>query len=612
MKAMGTQTPTYYISQPMLYKNNKNWYGFKKVGTKVVSKKSLRTASKQEALVWLNSMKAYQHALESPGTANGGLNVIGWLDPDSPVLSLEDPATGEILKQLNKPIIIVHTNEKFALVAAGPKELKFTLPSDTALPVIGCIPTILPRTLGDSSFCKDHGTRFAYYAGAMANAIASVEMVEAIANAGFLGFFGAAGLSIKEVEKAVVELNKRCQGKPFGMNLIHSPSEPALEGAGIDLYLKHGIHLIEAAAFMRLTLPLVRFRVTGIHRNENDEIITPNRIIAKISREEVAAMFMAPPPEDMLDELLAGGEITQEQAEMCLEIPMAQDITAEADSGGHTDNRPSFTLLPTIHTLRDEMQAQYGYTQQLRVGLGGGISTPASAAAAFAMGAAYIVTGTVNQACIESGTSDAVREMLATARQADIAMAPSADMFELGVHVQVLKRGTMFSMRAGKLYELYRKYNAIEEIPPADRQKIEKSIFQATLEESWEQTRKFWEKRNPEEIERARSDPKHKMSLIFRSYLGQASIWANQGLAARNLDYQIWCGPAIGAFNEWTAGSPLEKAPDRQVVAVAMNIMYGAALQLRCNNLRIQGLTVPPEISGLKPIDLQHIEEYIN
>ena len=34
-------------------------------------------------------------------------------------------------------------------------------------------------------------------------------------------------------------------------------------------------------------------------------------------------------------------------------------------------------------------------------------------AAAFAMGAAYVLVGSVHQACVESGTSDIVRAMLA-------------------------------------------------------------------------------------------------------------------------------------------------------------------------------------------------------
>src|SRR6185369_7997584 len=111
------------------------------------------------------------------------------------------------------------------------------------------------------------------------------------------------------------------------------------------------------------------------------------------------------------------------------------------------------------------VQAQHGYSQPLRVGAAGGISTPASAAAAFAMGAAYLVTGSVNQACVESGSSDAVRQMLAEAEQADCTMAPAADMFEMGVKVQVLKRGTMFAMRAARLYEIYRARPSLDEIP---------------------------------------------------------------------------------------------------------------------------------------------------
>jgi hypothetical protein len=35
-----------------------------------------------------------------------------------------------------------------------------------------------------------------------------------------------------------------------------------------------------------------------------------------------------------------------------------------------------------------------------------------------------------------------------------VAMAPSSDMFELGVKVRVLRRGTAFAARAGRLYEI--------------------------------------------------------------------------------------------------------------------------------------------------------------
>lgn len=59
------------------------------------------------------------------------------------------------------------------------------------------------------------------------------------------------------------------------------------------------------------------------------------------------------------------------------------------------------------------------------------------------------------------------------------------------------------------------------------------------------------------------------MALVFRWYLGLSSRWANAGEPGRQLDYQVWCGPAMGAFNEWVKGTPLEATANRTVVGVA-------------------------------------------
>ena len=54
-----------------------------------------------------------------------------------------------------------------------------------------------------------------------------------------------------------------------------------------------------------------------------------------------------------------------------MKVPMADDITIEADSGGHTDNRPMVALLPTIIRLRDQIQAEYNYKKKIRIGAAG-------------------------------------------------------------------------------------------------------------------------------------------------------------------------------------------------------------------------------------------------
>jgi PfaD family protein len=180
-------------------------------------------------------------------------------------------------------------------------------------------------------------------------------------------------------------------------------------------------------------------------------------------------------------------------------------------------------------------------------------------------------------------------------------MAPAADMFEMGVKVQVLKRGTMFPMRAAKLYELYRAYPSLEALPAAERAGLEKNLFRAPLEEIWRQTRDYFLGRDPEQVPRAEREPKHRMALVFRWYLGQSSRWANAGEPTRRLDYQVWCGPAMGAFNEWVKGSFLEQPRNRGVVNVALNFLYGAALLQRLHWLRCQGVSVPPEWWRLTP-----------
>ncbi len=473
-------------------------------------------------------------------------------------------------------------------------------------------PLLKPEQLGDESFRRDHRLRYAYAAGAMANGIASTRLVAEMARAELLSFFGAAGLSLERIESAIDELAREVPGAPYGFNLIHSPNEPELEAGVCDLYLRRGIRLVEASAYLRLTLPVVRYRVNGIRRDTEGRIIAPNRIVAKVSRVEVATQFFSPPPAELLAELVRSGEITAEQAKWAERIPMAQDLTAEADSGGHTDNRPLVTLLPTLLALRDRLQAQYGFEQRLRVGAAGGLSTPAGLAAAFAMGAAYVLTGTVNQACVESGSSDAVRRMLAQAEQADIAMAPAADMFEMGVRVQVLKRGTMFAMRAAKLYDLYRTNAGLESLPEGDKAFIEKQLLRATLDEAWRSTREFFLRRDPAQVERAERDPKHRMALVFRSYLGLSSRWANAGEASRAMDYQVWCGPAMGAFNEWTRGTFLEKPENRRVVLIAHNLLVGAAMQLRQQYLRAQGVSMPGGGSSAPPLDANALREWMN
>jgi len=481
-----------------------------------------------------------------------------------------------------------------ALVAAG---------SPDAWPVHGVLPPLFPEWLGDRSFTEAHGTRFPYVTGAMANGIATTGLVIAMAHAGCLGFFGAGGLSFARVEAAIDELVAELghDGLPWGANLIHSPNEPALEAAVADLYIRRNVRKVSAAAYMSLTPAIVRYAYSGVTVNANGVVSRKNMVFAKVSRPEVARHFMNPAPARMLEALVNDAKLTADEAQLAATLPVAEDFTIESDSGGHTDNRPLGPLFSAIQAVRDDVAATHNYARPIRLGAAGGIGTPQAVASAFALGASYVLTGTVNEASVESGLAPDAKVMLAAADIADVAMAPAADMFELGVELQVLKRGTMFAPRAKQLYEVYRSYPSLDSIPPDIARDLEAKVLDMTIEECWTTTRAFWMDRDPDQVAKAEADPRHKMALTFRSYLGLSSRWAIDGTQERRLDYQIWCGPAMGAFNAWTAGSFLEDPEARTAPQIARNLLEGAAVITRAHQLRTSGVAVPPHAFNYRP-----------
>ena len=466
---------------------------------------------------------------------------------------------------------------------------------------------LYPEWLGDRAFTHAHGLRFAYLGGSMARGIASAELAVALAEIGAMGMFGAAGMAPHQIDAAIDVMRSALdvRGLPWGCNLIHSPNEPDLEDAIVDLYLRREVRRVEASAYIRLTTAVVRYACSGLHLDAQGKVQRRNHVFAKVSREEVARQFLSPAPAIMLQQLVAAHHLTSEEAQLAAQLPLAEQIIVEADSGGHTDNRPLPALFPVIARLRDDIAAQYGYTRPIFIGAAGGLGTPEALASAFALGAAFVVIGSVHQACIESGMSEDGRMLLAQAGPADVAMTASADMFEMGVKVQVLTRGTMMAARGNQLFDLYRRYASIDEIPANVRLNLETTIFRASLQHIWQETETFFAGDDPGQLERAAREPKHKLALLLRWYIGHSSRWPLVGERNRQADYQIWCGPAMGGFNRWVAGSFLEPPEARSVRQVALNLLEGAAVITRAQQYRTYGLPVSARAFSYRPAKLR-------
>jgi len=510
----------------------------------------------------------------------------------------------EALNAIRTPVAIVES-------AGGPRAVLLDAagrltPEAARQELLAVLPAIYPEWLGDRGFTIANGVKFPYVIGEMARGIATARMTVEGVRAGVMAFFGSAGLDLGSIEDGIREIQVALGPETggWGANLIHNLHDDRLELATVDLFLRLGVRCVSASAFMRLQPAIVLYAAKGLRRGADGRVVRAGRIFAKVSRDEVARQFLSPAPEPMLRALVAEGRLTAEEADLASRIPVAEDLTAEADSGGHTDNRPMTVLLPRLIGLRDAIAAEYNYQVVPRVGAAGGLGTPGAVAAAFATGAAYVVTGSINQSAVESGLSIDARNLLASAESTDVTMAPAADMFEMGVKVQVLKRGTMFAQRGHRLADFYRRYESFEEAPPSEVHKLETTVLGRSVDAIWADTESHFAKNDAQQLERARADAKHRMALVFRWYLFMGSQWARQGLTERRTDYQIWCGPAMGAFNEWVRGSFLEPVGARTVRQIALNLLEGAATVTRAGQLRAAGVATPTSAFDFRPRSL--------
>ena len=164
--------------------------------------------------------------------------------------SMTELALLEAIKAFQSPLKIARS------LSAQPSAVKFFTTSEftdqqmNGYVTIADLPGISMEHLGSRRFLEVHGARFPYVVGEMANGIATAEMVIAAVKSGLIGFFGAAGLlpSIVEKNLDIITSNVPVGAINWGSNLIHSPNEPAIEEAIVNLYLRRGVHRVSASA----------------------------------------------------------------------------------------------------------------------------------------------------------------------------------------------------------------------------------------------------------------------------------------------------------------------------------------------------------------------------
>ena len=174
----------------------------------------------------------------------------------------------DALLKIDQPLFINHKNTSEFTHEEPPVEL---------LREYAEIHPCTPTSMGDPGFMKLYGVDYPLYTGAMAKGIASADLVIALGKRKILGSLGAGGLPLHLVNQALDKIQAALPNGPYAVNLIHSPFDESLEKGNVDLFLKRGVTIAEASAFMTLTIHVVRYRVAGLSMR-NGKIHTKIRL----------------------------------------------------------------------------------------------------------------------------------------------------------------------------------------------------------------------------------------------------------------------------------------------------------------------------------------------
>lgn len=412
------------------------------------------------------------------------------------------------------------------------------------------------QALGDA-FRAAHGLRLAYLAGAMGYGVSGPALLRHLSDAGLLGFLGTAGRPLSDVDGDLAAL----AGVRYGVNLPVGVAGPARVRALVDLAVRYGVGYAEAPAHVGVTAELLCWRFGA------DPPAAGRHLVVKAAGVARAAAFLRPAPAALVERLRAAGELSDPAAEAARRLPVATAVCAETQSGWLAGGDGGPGLLPAVVALREQEVARHGY--RVWVGASGGTGCPATVAAHFLAGAEFVLTGSVNQCTPQAATSEAVKELLSVVDIDDTSTAPAGELFELGGRTRVVsRRGVLFPARAAALYRAYRRHGGLGDLDRRTRRWCETECLGRPLEEVAAQ------------VAAGEPDGRRRMALVFGHYFDLATRAALQGDLRQRANWQIPCGPAMGAFNRSVAGTPLADWRERHADAVAGHLMSGAARML--------------------------------
>ncbi|WP_459480607.1 ACP S-malonyltransferase [Clostridium saccharoperbutylacetonicum] len=429
----------------------------------------------------------------------------------------------------------------------------------------------IDKTLTYNNFTGEYKVKYPYVIGGIERGISSKEMIVKSGTEKILSFLGTKKMDLDEIEESIIYIKDRLtEGEPFGINITYDYFNSEISEKIINLCLKYNVKNIEVSGYTNIPNCVIRYKLEGIKR-KNGSLVCENRVFYNTARLNIEELLK--PISESTVKNLSRERINYEDVSIFRNISIIDGLTIKCDGNSNNNGFNILNILPVAVRVKNKVLEKFKYMNKIYIGVGGGIGNPEALAVSFMLGADYVVTDSINQCSIEANCSELVKDLLEQVGFEDTIYVPDAERFEIGGKVQVLKKGVMFPSRANKLYELYRQYDSYYEIDEKLRSQVEKKFFMKSFEEYYDECKKGL---SAEEINIIEKDEKKKMAVVFKRYLTESSLLAQKGVDEQRMNFQIYCSPAIGVFNNYVKDSELKDWRKRSVTKIAEVLMNDA------------------------------------
>ena len=279
-----------------------------------------------------------------------------------------------------------------------------------------------------SELCQRFGIDFPLFAFSHCR-----DVVVEVSRAGGMGVFGAASMSPDELESELNWIDKRLEGKPYGVDLLIPDNVVGKEEAFEPEQLLKAV----PAAHIRYSEAILKDQgvdASGLDEGRKEALLIGRNLHPSGAEASMEVAFNHPirlianalgvPPKSMLKRaknqgvavaaLVGAKEHALRQAQAGVDIIVA----AGGEAGGHCGVVPTMVLIPEVaEVLKD-------YPEVALLGAGG-LVTGAQMAATMAMGAAGIWTASVWLTTPEAETNPVVKSKMLNATSRDTVRSKS-------------------------------------------------------------------------------------------------------------------------------------------------------------------------------------------